>query len=255
MHDVFCPIAGDLARVRERVDRYTQTGAGDLKEYAYLEECGESYIHPALVLFAARIGGQVTDNTIYLAEIFQLIYLASTIHRDISEDVLLKGNNSPDPRDGYQYPVLVGDYLYSRAFLTLIETGNMKYMTGLTELICRINEGGILRNKNQASVVKTEVWRETVRLEKAELMAGCCLMGAQSAGADSDCRNNLRRFGYSLGMAIGMSEIKRCDQAAVFYNDALSHLDRLPPVVGRNDLKNMVMFLMDKHIDSNKMVC
>ncbi|MFZ5634129.1 MAG: polyprenyl synthetase family protein [Bacillota bacterium] len=252
---MFYPVVGDLARVRERIYRYTKTRAGDLKDFAYLEEHVESYICPALVLFAARINGQVTENAISFAEVLQLIYMASTIHRNINEDGLFQGNKAFDPRDGCQYPVLVGDYLYSKAFAILIETDNTEHMVSLSEMVCKINEGGIIRNKSQGGVVRLDVWREIIRLEKAELLAGCCRLGAEAGGADKESRFYLSKFGCALGMAMGMTEIKRFDQADIYFNEALSHLDRLVPGEYRDNLKNMVLCLADKNIDSKKMVC
>ncbi len=256
MHDVLYPIMADLAGVRERINRYYKIRAGELQNFAHLEDRRESYLCPALVLFSARIHGRVTDDVVSFAEMFQLVYLASTIHRNINEDGQLQGCRCADPRDGCQYPILVGDYLYSRAFSILVNTGHTKYMSGLSEIVTKINEGGILRNKTlQGGTARLEIWREIIRLEKAELLAGCCQMGAKVAGASEESQFHLSRFGHSLGLAVGMKEIKRLDQADAYFNEALSHLDRQTPGAERDNLKNMVLYLMDKNIDNRKMVC
>lgn len=253
MHDVLFPIKGELDGVRERIERYYKIRAGELKNFARLEVRPEDYLCPALVFFSAGTGGEVNGGVVSFAEMFQLIHLASRIHHDISEDGPFQGCSAPDPRDGCQYPILVGDYLYSKAFAILVETGNTRYMCNLSEIVVNINQGSILRNKTPGGTARIEVWREIIRLEKADLLSGCCRMGAKVAGADEEAQFLLSRFGQALGMAVGMKEIKRIDQAEVYFNEALSYLDRLSGK-GRDSLGNLVRFLMS-NIDSRKMVC
>lgn len=256
MRDVLSPIMGDLAGLRERMYRYYKIKAGDIRDFARLEEPLENAICPALVIFSARIFGGVTDNVISFAEMFQLIYTASAVHENIREDGTVHAVTSCQPRDGCQYPVLVGDYLYSKAFSILVETRNTRHMVRLSEIVQRINEGGILRNKHYpGGIIRSEVWREIIRLEKAELLAGCCQMGAKIAGADGPSQARLYRFGQALGMALGMAGIKKPDQAAVYFTEALACLDQLAPGSDRDSLRDIVLYFMGKNNDSKKMVC
>ncbi|MFZ5647687.1 MAG: polyprenyl synthetase family protein [Bacillota bacterium] len=253
MHDIFYPIKGDLLRVRERLNRYYRIKAGDIKEFAHLEKYAE-YLCPALVLFTARMYGGVTEKVISMAQVFQFIHLASQVHCNINEDWQICENKCPDPRDGCQYPVLVGDYLYGRFFTTLCEADIVEYLGPLSEIICMINEGGIIRLKSHG-VIKAGVKREIIRLEVAELTGGCCKMGGQAAGAERECQQHLYRFGFSLGMAAGMLINELFDQAEAYFNEALSILDCLGPGKGRDDLKSLVMFMKNSAKDSRKMVC
>jgi geranylgeranyl pyrophosphate synthase len=187
---------------------------------------------------------------------FQLIYLASLVHQNVNEDSPFKEWKYGDPRDGFQYPVLVGDFLYSKAFSILIETNNARHMVSLSEIVCKINKGGIIRQKNQnAGVVKPGIWREIIRLEKAELLAGCCKNGGEIAGANRQHRHYLSRFGYALGMAVGMTEIEQFEQADVYFKTAMLFLEQLVPGKGRDDLKGLVEYMMGEHVESKKLVC
>lgn len=253
MHDVFCSIEGDLLRVRERFNRYCKIKAGDIKEFAHLENHNED-LCPALVLFVARMHGGVSEKIISMAQVFQFIRLASIVHYNIAEDWQINENKCQDPRDGCQYPVLVGDYLYGMFFTTLCEAGIVEYLGPLSEIICKINEGGVIRLKSQG-VVKAGIRREIIRLETAELMAGCCRLGGKLAGADIDCQQSLFQFGFSLGMASGMVNCELFEHAEAYFNEALSVLERLVPGKGRDDLKGLVLFMKNSARDDRKMVC
>jgi len=255
LRDIYCPIEGDLLRVRDRMNRHYNIRAGNLDNFAYLEKYTED-LCPALVLFTARMYGGITDRVVSLAQVFQFIHLASRVHYNINEDWQIKENNCSDPRDGCQYPVLVGDYLYGRFFTTLCEADIMDYLDPLAEIICMINEGGIIRLKNQpGGMVRAGARREIIRLELAELLAGCCKIGGQLAGAGQECQLHLYKFGFSLGMAVGMINNEMYDQADSYFKEALFSLESLTPVKNRDDLKGLVLFLRNTNTDSRKMVC
>lgn len=256
MHDVLFPIMGDLDGVRERMNRYYKIRAGDIKDFAHLEKHIEKYICPALVLYAARMHGKVTEKVIALATVYQFIYQAMMVHYNINEDVQIRENASGDPRDGCQYPMLVGDYLYGRCFTTLCDWDILKYLGPLSEMVCRINEGSVIRLKSQAGgIVNPALRRDIIRLEIGGLLAGCCRMGGEEAGADSHQQMILSEFGMALGTAVGMAENKWYDQAKKYFKEALSHLDKLTLGKERDNLRRMVLHLMNRAVDSNKMVC
>ena len=255
MHEIYSPIEGDLLRVREGMNRYYNIKAGKLDGFAYLDKHTEE-LCPALVLYTARLYGETTDRVISLAQVFQFIQLASRVHYNINEDWQINENNCSDPRDGCQYPVLVGDYLYGRFFTTLCEAEIVEYLGPLAEIICLINEGGIVRLKNQSGgMVRTGARREIIRLEIAELMAGCCKIGGQVAGADQDSQQRLYKFGFSLGMAVGMLSSKMHNQAGSYFKEALSFLETLGSGKKRDDLKSLVLYLKNADTDIRKMVC
>ncbi|MHB8156238.1 MAG: polyprenyl synthetase family protein [Desulfocucumaceae bacterium] len=250
-----CPIKWDLARVMERMSSFYIIKAGDIRDYAHLEKHIERDICPALVLYSARIYGEISDKVSSLAQIFQFIFLSLVIHQDTNEDRQIK-ESCTDPRDGCQYPVLVGDYLCGRFFTTLCEADIIEYLDPLSEIICMINEGSILRLKSQrGEKVAPGCREEIIRLEKAEMLAGCCRLGGHLAGADRESQNYLHRFGFALGMGLGMSRIEMFDRAEVYFKEALSFLDCLKPGNGREDLRGLLVFLRAKIKDSQRMVC
>jgi len=254
--DVLYPIKGDLDGVRERMNRYYKIRAGDIKEFAHLEKHNEMYICPALVLYSARMHGKVTEKVIALATVFQLIYQAMMVHYNINEDVQIRENASGDPRDGCQYPMLVGDYLYGRGFTIACDWDILKYLGPLSEMVCKMNEGSVIRLKSQAGgIIKPDLRREIIRMEMGELLAGCCRMGGDEAGADSHQQMLLSKFGMTLGMAVGMAENNWYDQSKKYFKEALIRLETLAPGKERDNLRRLVLHLMNRAVDRNKMVC
>lgn len=256
MYDVYCPIKWDLLRVRERMNRHYRIKAGSLKDFSHLEKYTDSDLCPALVLYAARMYGGVTNRVISLAQVFQFIYLAVMLHRDINEDEQVVDSDCIEPGDGCQYPVLVGDYLYGRFFTTLCDADIVEYLGPLSEIICMINEGGIIRLKSQGAEKAATISRqEIIRLEMAELMAVCCKMGGQIAGADRESQEQLYRFGFSLGMAVGLAGMDMYDRADTFFNEALSLLEYFKPGKDREDLRGLAVYLSGVTKENRRMVC
>lgn len=256
MLDVYTPINDELKTIQARIKQYYTIKTGDIRDFAHLEKHSERLVCPALVLLAARIYGGLTDKVMALAVVFQFIDQALLVHKNMSEGTQEIRKPGSDPRDGCQYPVLVGDYLYGRFFTTLCEEGLSRYLEPLSEIICKMNEGGIIRLRNQnRGIVNPHLGAEIARLETAELLAGCCRMAGEEIGTDKDQQQCLYQIGFLLGMALGMSEGGWYDQAKSFFKDALLSLERLPSVEGREDLKELVLYLKKTCTEDKKMVC
>ncbi|MFZ5597440.1 MAG: polyprenyl synthetase family protein [Bacillota bacterium] len=258
MQDVFFAVREELERVHARMSGKYRLKEGNIKDLVRMEEYVADELYPALVLLSARIQGKINMDVEYFAEIFYLIYLSSMIHCDVSEDRPVKGQTrtgQPGPGDGFQYPVLVGDYLFSKAFELLVLSGNDRYMAELSEILCSISRGGIIRNRTAGGEIRPEVSREIARLERAELLASCCSMGAKISGADSRCQEILFETGHSLGMALGMRDMGRPEQAGQYFDRALDLLNGIDDGEDRENLRNVVLFLSGKKINAKKMVC
>ncbi len=256
MYDVLHPIRGEIAGVWEKMSRFYKIRAGYINDFAHLEKHAEKYICPALVLYSARICGKVTDRVISLAMVFQFIHLAAMVHCNINEDSQNRDGGPADPRDGCQYPVLVGDYLYGRFFTTLCDADIIKYLGPLSEIICMINEGSIMRIRNQdGGMINPVTKREIIRLESGELMAGCCRLAGDAAGAGAEQQQRLYNFGHAMGMALGMAWGEWHEQAGAHFSEALSCLEMFSPGKDRDNLKSLVVYLKAMSAQNNKMVC
>ncbi|MBE3587253.1 MAG: polyprenyl synthetase family protein [Thermoanaerobacteraceae bacterium] len=199
----------------------------------------QELIRPAMVLLSARLFGPLNTPLIALAAVIQFIYLASRVHQNVRE---AGGPATGDPRDGYQFPVLVGDYLYGRFFTSLCDYGIVRYLESLSRVICEINEGGILRlqnNQNNPDLVNKIVYKET-----AALMGTGCGLAAHLAGAPEQEQQELTRYGVNLGMALGLQEYPDLRRDINAHLDkAAATLTQLPPGEARDALKLIAQHL------------
>ena len=213
VNQVFNSIRKELETVYQKIERELVIKAGHISSFAHLKHSIVDYaIRPALVIFSGRMFGRITEKTLALAAVCQFINMAANVHVDITENSTAQApGQGNDPRDGSQFPVLVGDFLYGKFFTTLCDYGIIKFLRPLSEIICQINEGGLLRQKELNSkvisqVVSQVVTHDIIRKETAELFAGCCSLGAESAQADPNECLALYKFGKNFGMAYGLLE-------------------------------------------------
>lgn len=254
MNSVIYPVRGELQQVQESMKRHFYIKAGYLGGFAHLDLCQlNNVLRPLLVVLSARTGGKITDKVISLAGVLQYIYLASRVHGGINEDNAIAGSGTDDPRDGCQFPVLVGDYFYGRFFTTLCDAGIVEYLGPLSEIICEINEGAVIRLKNADDEKRNPLlYRELVRKETAELIAGCCRLGGRLGGADEQQQKILYRFGINLGLALGLLEQgNNYEQVGGYLREAAVELERLPQ---RQGLKDLVELFLRREIPLRRMV-
>ncbi|MQL52046.1 hypothetical protein GFC01_07145 [Desulfofundulus thermobenzoicus] len=218
-----------------------QIKAGHLSSFArVVPDHFHELIRPAMVLLSARLFGPLNTPVIALAAVIQFIYLASRVHQNVSE---ADGPATGDPRDGYQFPVLVGDYLYGRFFTSLCDYGLVCYLESLSRVICEMNEGGILRlqnrHQNNPDLVHKIVYKET-----AALMGTGCGLAARLAGAPEQEQQKLTRYGVNLGMALGLQEYPDLRRDINAHLDkASATLTQLPPGEAREALKLLTQHL------------
>jgi len=258
LKQVIYPIKEELKKVQGNMNRHFNIKAGYLGDFAHLELCQlNSILRPVLVILSAGMFGKITDRVISLAGVLQYIYLASCIHKGINEDIEITQAPTGDPRDGCQFPVLVGDYFYGRFFTSLCDAGIVDYLRPLAEMICVINEGGVIRLRNSGSTgINPSPGRELVRKETAEMLASCCRLGARLNGAGGQQQETLGRFGVSFGIALGLMEQGNSfeEQAVVYLREALPELDKLPPGPNRTALKELVGLFLRREVSLERMV-
>lgn len=244
--ELFAPIYHELEQVQHNIEKELVIKAGYLGSLAHLDFPPlDDTIRPALVILSAQIYDVVSDRVIALAGILQFIFMASRMHAFITEET---DNISLDPRDGCQFPVLVGDYLYGKFFTTLCDYDIVRYLGPLAEIIAQINEGGILQKTCRRNGNLTDdLCLEIIRKETAVLFAGCGRLGAHLAGAAESDQVLLEQFGLQLGMAYGLLKGGHShEQASSYLEQALANLRKLPDRSARVVLERLVDILMNR---------
>lgn len=254
LHNSLQLIAPELKMVQEKMEKHFTIKAGHLAKFSgpglgHANSC----LRPALTLLSAGLLGKISDRAISLASVFQFIYIASNVHNDIKEDGDIT-NQGDWPGNNCHLPVLVGDYLYGRFFTTLCEAGIEKYLLPLAEIICTINEGGIMRLKAK-EMDNCPQEGEIIEKEIAALVAGCCSLGGHLAGAGQDLQDLLHGMGMNLGMAIGFMEKEQNPEAVGKYlAKSRSFLEQLPVGINKNVLRALLEAMHSREAAAAKMV-
>jgi len=242
LSDILQLIREDLENVYSLIEKELSSKASQKVSFTNLEcSSADMIIRPALVILSSRIYDGDPGKTAILAGAFQFAYMASKMHSSISEGGSDLTCHSPAMRDEVQLPILMGDYLYSKAHMILFEAGITGMLGVLAEIICQVNEGGILRKKLGGHKPVPQMFREIICKETGEFFGGCCRLGACLAGAPEEDQENMLRFGRNLGMAYGLQEQgASVEQTAVYTEKALKYLLPVPDRPEKKVLNQLV---------------
>ncbi|MGR8980382.1 MAG: octaprenyl diphosphate synthase [Gammaproteobacteria bacterium] len=169
----------------------------------YIVGNGGKRLRPMLLLLAAKALGGATENHLILAAVIEFIHTATLLHDDVvDESDLRRGKESANAVWGNAASVLVGDYLYSRAFEMMVRTGNMRVMEILSKTTTAIAEGEVLQLLNCNNPETTEAkYLEVISRKTAILFSAATRLGAVISGASSDTEERLAQYGQHLGIA------------------------------------------------------
>ncbi len=169
----------------------------------YIVSAGGKRLRPIMVLLAARACGQSNKDVIRLAAVIEFIHTATLLHDDVV-DMSSMRRGRPTANEEWNSPssVLVGDFIYSRAFQILVNLGNMDIMRIVADTTNLIAEGEVrqLLNRNRADTSEAE-YMQVIQEKTAILFQAATECGAILAGANGEQRKALREAGLHIGMA------------------------------------------------------
>lgn len=159
-------------------------------------------LRPAMLFLATRLrGGECTADAIKIGAVIELIHTATLVHDDVLDSALLRRNvETVHRRWGERASVLIGDFIYSRAFQLSTEVDGMaSVLSATTNVIC---EGELLQLQHRFDAeMSEERYYEIIRKKTAALYGIACELGGVLGGiSPSECAA-LREFGLDLGMA------------------------------------------------------
>ncbi|MDR2689997.1 MAG: polyprenyl synthetase family protein [Azoarcus sp.] len=201
---LFAPIAADMKAVDAVIRDRLHSEVVLIQQVAeYIIQSGGKRLRPALVLFAANALGYRGIQHHELAAVVELIHTSTLLHDDVvDESELRRGNQTANAMFGNAAAVLVGDFLYSRAFQMMVNVDNMRVMQVLADTTNVIAEGEVLQLLNcHDADVTVEGYLRVIRFKTAKLFEAAARLGAILAGADETTAQNLADFGMHLGTA------------------------------------------------------
>ncbi len=169
----------------------------------YIVGNGGKRLRPMLLLLAAKALDSVSNNHLILAAVIEFIHTATLLHDDVvDESDLRRGKESANAVWGNAASVLVGDYLYSRAFEMMVRTGNMRVMDILSKTTTAIAEGEVLQLLNCNNPETTEAkYLDVISRKTAILFSAATRLGAVIANTTPEIEENLANYGQHLGIA------------------------------------------------------
>nr|WP_211106581.1 polyprenyl synthetase family protein [Nitrospirillum iridis] len=197
-------VATDLAAVNDIIVRRMHSDVEMIPQLAgYIVASGGKRLRPVLTLAAARLCGYQGDRHQPLAACVEFIHTATLLHDDVvDESDLRRGQPSANAVFGNKASVLVGDFLFSRAFQVMVEDGSLDVLRILSNASAVISEGEVLQliTANDTTTSE-EAYLEVIRAKTAELFAAACRIGAVVADRPAVEEEALRGYGLNLGIA------------------------------------------------------
>lgn len=169
----------------------------------YLVEAGGKRLRPLLVLLCARAAGYRGDDHISLAAIIEFIHTATLLHDDVVDTSdMRRGRITANAQWGNAPAVLVGDFLYSRAFQMMVALKDMDIMAILSDTTNTIAEGEVQQLVNAGDPTVTEAnYLSVIHKKTGALFEAACETAAVLAGCSPDERESLKLYGRHLGSA------------------------------------------------------
>jgi octaprenyl-diphosphate synthase len=175
---------------------------------AHLVEAGGKRLRPMLTLAAARLCGYDGPYHIHLAATVEFIHTATLLHDDVvDESAQRRGRPTANLLWDNKSSVLVGDYLFSRSFQLMVETGSLRVLDILANASATIAEGEVLQLTAAQNLATTEaIYLQVVRGKTAALFAAAAEVGGVISGADEQQVDALNRFGDALGISFQIAD-------------------------------------------------
>ena len=198
-------LADDMAAVNDMIRaRMASEHAPRIPEVtAHLVEAGGKRLRPMLTLAAARLCGYDGPFHVHLAATVEFIHTATLLHDDVvDESDQRRGRPTANLLWDNQSSVLVGDYLFSRSFQLMVETGSLRVLDILANASATIAEGEVLQLTAAADLATTEeIYFKVVRGKTAALFSAAMQVGGVIADAGEDKVKALFAYGDALGIS------------------------------------------------------
>ena len=174
---------------------------GDVSRY--IIAAGGKRLRPALLLLSCGALGCATPQRFNLAAVVEFIHTATLLHDDVvDESVLRRGNATANETFGNPASVLVGDFLYSRAFQMMVDAQSMRIMQVLADATNVIAEGEVMQLMNMHNAGLDEAsYLQVIRSKTAKLFEASARVGAILAGASLEMEGACAEYGQALGTA------------------------------------------------------
>jgi octaprenyl-diphosphate synthase len=197
-------VRDDLRAVDREIETRLQSDVALINQMgSYIVHSGGKRLRPVLVLLGSRAFGYTGNAHIRLAAIIEFIHTATLLHDDVVDaSELRRGHTTANTIWGNEASVLVGDFLYSRAFEMMVEVGSMRVMEILAHTTNTIAKGEVMQLLNCHDPETTEErYIEVIRNKTAKLFQAAAQLSAVISGQNQQVEEDMAAYGMHLGTA------------------------------------------------------
>lgn len=202
--DIRATVAQDFEAVNAFIVEQLQSNVELIENIGhYIIGAGGKRMRPVMVLLSARACGSRHPDAIRLAAVIEFIHTATLLHDDVVDmSVMRRGRPTANAEWNNPSSVLVGDFIYSRAFQILVSINRADIMQIIADTTNTIAEGEVLQllNKHRTDISEADYMR-VIGDKTAVLFSAAARCGALIAGASTDITEALAQAGTHLGLA------------------------------------------------------
>ncbi|MBN7770509.1 polyprenyl synthetase family protein [Marinobacter daepoensis] len=201
---IYDTVADDFSRMNDLIIERLASDVPMVQKIAqYIIESGGKRLRPLLVLLSSQAAGYQQNEHLKLATVIEFLHTATLLHDDVVDTSdMRRGRSTANAKWGNAPSVLVGDFLYARAFEMMVELQNLPIMNVLSHATAVIAEGEVMQLMNVKNPDLTEQqYMAVIHNKTAMLFEASSHTGALLAGANSDQEKALRDYGNHLGLA------------------------------------------------------
>lgn len=206
-------VSDDLSTVNNIIAKNLDSDVALINQLgAYIIQAGGKRLRPVALLLTAKAANsdayETGPNQTLLAAIIEFIHTATLLHDDVvDESEMRRGTETANEVFGNAASVLVGDYLYSRAFQMMVEVGSMRVMEILSHTTNRIAEGEVMQLMNCGSADTSEQqYMDTIQSKTAILFEASTQLGAVITKQASTVESAMAAYGLHLGTAFQLMD-------------------------------------------------
>lgn len=193
-----------LSRVNKVVNRAVQSDVALISQIGtYIISSGGKRLRPILTILAGNCLGYDDDKLYSLAAMVEFIHTSTLLHDDVvDESELRRGRKTANNLFGNAAAVLVGDFLYTRAFQLMVGSGSLKILEVMADATNIIAEGEVMQLMNIGNIdITEEQYLQVIQYKTAKLFEAAAQVGAILAGANAEQEAALKDFGMYMGTA------------------------------------------------------
>lgn len=209
INSVHSLIEQDLTAVNQLIKTRLRSDVALINQIgSYIINSGGKRLRPVISLLCARAMGYEGAQHVHLATIIEFIHTATLLHDDVVDaSDMRRGNDTANALWGNPASVLVGDFLYSRAFEMMVDVGNMRVLNVLAHATNTIAEGEVMQLINCQDPETTEQrYLDVIQCKTAKLFEASAQLGGIIAHSDERRIELLAQYGMHLGTAFQLRD-------------------------------------------------